>query len=66
MMCVPFDLAGVELRDPSTFNFLWVDEFPLFEEDEENPGALASSHHIFTAPKAEDERFLDTEPLKVG
>ena len=45
------------------FQFLWVTDFPLFELDEKT-GKLAASHHIFTQPKAEDIRFLETEPLK--
>lgn len=46
------------------FKFLWVVDFPIFEVDEKS-GALTASHHIFTQPKAEDMKYLDTEPLKV-
>jgi len=46
------------------FKFLWVVDFPIFEVDEKS-GKLTASHHIFTQPKAEDLKYLDTEPLKV-
>jgi aspartyl-tRNA synthetase len=58
------ELAGeLKLHEPG-FRFLWVTDFPLFEL-EEKTGKLAASHHIFTQPKAEDMKFLQTEPLKV-
>eukprot|EP00040_Diaphanoeca_grandis_P010606 m.54376 g.54376 ORF g.54376 m.54376 type:complete len:673 (-) comp21902_c0_seq2:492-2510(-) len=56
--------SGVQLRDPSIFNFLWVDDFPLFEIDEET-GGIASTHHVFTAPVPGDEGLLATDPLRV-
>jgi len=34
----------------SGFNFLWVQDFPLFEKDEDT-GIISSCHHPFTAPK---------------
>jgi aspartyl-tRNA synthetase len=46
------------------FKFLWVVDFPIFETDEKS-GKLSASHHIFTQPKSEDIKFLDTDPLKV-
>ncbi len=45
------------------FKFLWVTDFPLFEEDDN--GNLTSSHHPFTSPKHEDIDKLESEPLKV-
>ena len=63
------DNGVVNLRDPSEFNFLWVDDFPLFEPPEDDSidssGALESTHHVFTAPKPGDEHFLYTDPTKV-
>ena len=41
--------------------FLWVIDFPLFEE-EMAEGHWAPSHHMFTAPKREHIPLLDTDP----
>lgn len=46
------------------FKFLWVVDFPVFVVDEKS-GKLTASHHIFTQPKIEDMKYLDTDPLKV-
>lgn len=46
------------------FKFLWVCDFPIFEVDEKT-GAFTASHHIFTQPKPEDIKYLNTDPLKV-
>ncbi len=43
---------------------LWVTDFPLFERNEET-GDLEPAHHIFTMPKEESIKFLDSEPEKV-
>ncbi len=51
------------LIDKSLPSFLWVTNFPLFEETEE--GKLVAAHHPFTAPRAEDVPLLDTAPGKV-
>jgi aspartyl-tRNA synthetase len=49
------------LRDPKTFAFCWVLDFPLFERDEES-GALQPAHHPFTAPAPGGES-LAGDPL---
>jgi aspartyl-tRNA synthetase len=55
--------AGVEIpRD--RFDFLWVNEFPLYEYDEES-GRYSPSHHLFSMPYQEDIDYLEKEPLKV-
>lgn len=44
--------------------FLWVVDFPLFEEDTRT-GEITSSHHPFTAPREEDLPLLKVNPLAV-
>ncbi|XP_068211162.1 aspartate--tRNA ligase, mitochondrial-like isoform X2 [Palaemon carinicauda] len=55
--------AGRNVRNTSTFNFLWVVDFPLFEFDDQL-GKIVSLHHPFTLPKEGDSHLLYTEPLK--
>jgi aspartyl-tRNA synthetase len=52
-----YDLSG-------KYNFLWVTDFPLLEYDPE-AGRYNAKHHPFTAPLAQDLKYLETEPLKV-
>ncbi|XP_061490082.1 aspartate--tRNA ligase, mitochondrial [Rhineura floridana] len=59
------EARGLPLRNPSAFHFLWVVNFPLFLWKKENPKALESAHHPFTAPHPSDEPLLYTEPAKV-
>lgn len=47
--------------DPNTYKFLWVTDFPLFEEVD---GALESSHHPFTRPHPEDMQLLQSDPIR--
>ncbi len=49
--------------DPGKFEILWVEDYPLFEKDDE--GGWKPLHHPFTAPCPEDIRLLDSEPGKV-
>ena len=46
------------------FDFVWVNEFPLFERDEER-GGYVPCHHLFSMPFEEDVAFLESEPLRV-
>jgi aspartyl-tRNA synthetase len=52
------------LRDPATFSFCWVLDFPYLEIDEET-GKPAPSHHPFTAPGEDQWALIDTDPLKM-
>ncbi len=52
----------LELRDPGTFEFCWVVDFPLFERDPDT-GGLTPTHHPFTAPLPGQDVLLDTDPL---
>ena len=45
-------------------DFLWVEDFPLFEfSDEQN--AFVAAHHPFTQPRAEDVPYLLSDPGRV-
>lgn len=51
-------IAGIlGLLDDNQFNFLWVVDFPMFEEDEE--GNIKAMHHPFTQPKLDELYKLD-------
>ena len=52
------------LIDDNIMKFLWVTDFPLFEKDDDNKWQPA--HHVFSSPKLEDIKFLDTDPGKVN
>lgn len=45
------------LLDDNDFKFLWVVDFPMFEEDEE--GNIKAMHHPFTQPKLDELYKLD-------
>ena len=49
------------LLDDNVFNFLWVVDFPMFEEDEE--GNIKAMHHPFTQPKLDELDKLDSDIL---
>lgn len=52
-----------DLIDQEAFKYAWVVNFPMFEMDEEDN--LVARHHPFTAPRDEDVKLLDTQPLDV-
>ena len=55
----------LDLRSQKSFVFTWVTDFPLFVESEENPNALESAHHPFTAPVDEDKgKLINLQDLK--
>lgn len=45
------------MLDDNQFNFLWVVDFPMFEEDDE--GNIKAMHHPFTQPKLDELDKLD-------
>lgn len=50
-----------DLYDKSTYDFLWITDFPLLEYDEEEKRYVAV-HHPFTSVKPEDRELLKTNP----
>lgn len=54
----------LKLYDPSTFEFVWVVDFPLFEWNADEK-RYDSVHHPFTAPVPEDLPKLESDPLHI-
>jgi aspartyl-tRNA synthetase len=52
------------LADEKKLAFVWVVDFPLFEEELEDDH-FAPSHHMFTSPKREHIPLLETDPSAV-
>ena len=52
------------LLDDNKFNFLWVVDFPMFEEDDD--GNLKAMHHPFTQPKLDELDKLDGDILSLN
>lgn len=50
----------LDMVDESVYACLWVNEFPMFEKDDET-GALGAVHHPFTAPR--DVEVFVNDPL---
>ena len=53
----------LDLVDDRVQRFLWVMDFPMFEEDPVT-GALAAVHHPFTAPNPDDMRAAPDRPAQ--
>ncbi len=53
----------LDLIDAAAQQFLWVVDFPMFEEDPDT-GALAAVHHPFTAPHPADMRDFPDTPAR--
>ncbi|SDW27152.1 aspartyl-tRNA synthetase [Marinococcus luteus] len=51
----------LDMIDRSTFNFLWVTEFPLMEYNKDDDRYVAM-HHPFTRPVEDDAHLLETKP----
>jgi aspartyl-tRNA synthetase len=52
------------LADPERLDWLWITEFPMFEEDRVT-GAISPAHHPFTMVHSDDVDLLESDPLKV-
>ncbi|HZS15054.1 MAG TPA: aspartate--tRNA ligase [Candidatus Dormibacteraeota bacterium] len=52
------------LYDEDRLDWLWVTEFPMFEEDRLT-GAISPAHHPFTMVHADDVGLLESDPLRV-
>lgn len=53
----------LDLVDDRVQRFLWVVDFPMFEQDPVT-GTLAAVHHPFTAPNPEDMAAFPDEPAR--
>lgn len=64
--CHVLGLVRLELGrmpvDEGGLQFLWVVDFPLFEDVDEVTGKPVPAHHPFTMPNAEDAPLLDGGP----
>jgi aspartyl-tRNA synthetase len=54
----------LSLIAPNQFSYCWVTDFPLFEFNEEE-NKWDACHHIFSSPKKEHIKHLETDPGKV-
>ncbi|TNF23897.1 MAG: aspartate--tRNA ligase [Deltaproteobacteria bacterium] len=52
------------LIDEDAWKFIWITDFPLFEEVTEN-GRYYSKHHPFTSPHPDDVQYLESDASKV-
>ncbi|XP_039255484.2 aspartate--tRNA ligase, mitochondrial-like [Styela clava] len=57
------EVAGIELRPPEQYNFVWISDFPLFDVNSDE--GLKPVHHPFTAPHPDDVSLLESEPTKI-
>ena len=54
-----------DVSDTDELGFVWIVDFPLFEEEKSQSGHFLPSHHMFTAPKKEDLSKLTERPEEV-
>ncbi len=54
----------LDLIDEELYNFLWVVDFPLLEENDD--GSTTYMHHPFTMPKKEDLDRIESDPFSVN
>lgn len=53
------------LVPPGTYDFLFVVDFPMFEELHAITGKPVPAHHPFTSYRSEDAHLLDEQPMEV-
>ncbi|MBN1634619.1 MAG: aspartate--tRNA ligase [Ignavibacteria bacterium] len=51
--------ADFNLINESRYEFLWITDFPLFKYNEET-GGFEGEHHVFTIPRNEHLKYLDS------
>lgn len=56
--------ARLGLIDQNKLKFAWVYDFPLFEWDDES-SSWTPAHHVFSSPKQEHIKYIESEPGKV-
>ncbi len=56
------DKPDIRKETKKKHSFLWVTDFPLFEENDK--GNVAPCHHPFTQYNKEDEKFFDSKKKK--
>ncbi|MBI2892500.1 MAG: aspartate--tRNA ligase [Deltaproteobacteria bacterium] len=52
--------TGIVPKD--RWSFVWVERFPMFERDKDDPGRWNAMHHPFTSPLPEDEDKVLGDP----
>ncbi len=57
-------LFAGDRKQASSYHFLWVTDFPMFERDDEN-NRWAAAHHPFTSPHEKDMDKLISDPGSV-
>jgi aspartyl-tRNA synthetase len=62
---VRIETAPESVLNDGTLRFTWIVDFPMFEEDEHNPGQLAFAHNPFSMPRGEIEALNEEDPLKI-
>ncbi|MDX1494946.1 MAG: aspartate--tRNA ligase [Longimicrobiales bacterium] len=58
----PAAIASMETEPAREHGWLWVTDFPVFEEDD---GELYASHHPFVMPHPDDVDLLEEDPAAV-
>lgn len=58
------ELGGLLSTDPKRFSLTWIEQFPMFEHDDE-AGRWVARHHPFTSPRPQDLELLETDPGQV-